>query len=301
MRLSIVISFLLHAALVGVWYLLPADWKPHVVFEPAIPIEILSEAEFAELTAVPPQRETPPEPEPEPEEITPDPLPEPVQEDPAPESVPPPEEVTPVPLPPEPQEEEQPAEPEEPEEPVEEAPQDPTPETPQEDPREEPDQPEPPAETSTPPEDPFASIEDSLGGIDLGDNPRRNPQETMDGSDGANRAGQGDVLTVNEEALLRAHLQKCWNAQPFIGAPQPEKLIVKVEIRLNRDGTLRGEPKVLNAMQIRASGNGYWRIAEREALNAVRDCAPYSFLPPDRYGAWQENQFNFNPAEMAGI
>lgn len=99
---------------------------------------------------------------------------------------------------------------------------------------------------------------------------------------------------------MRAAIQRCWNAGTIIGAPEPEKLIVIIDFELNRDGTLSSSPRVANELQINLSGNQFWRVAQREALSAVVKCAPYSFLPVERYDNWKEFRLNFNPADMVG-
>jgi hypothetical protein len=93
---------------------------------------------------------------------------------------------------------------------------------------------------------------------------------------------------------------RCWNSGTIIGAPEPEKLVVVIEFELNRDGSLASQPRVANALQISMSPNRFWKIAEREALSAVIKCAPYDFLPVERYESWKEFRFNFNPADMVG-
>src|SRR3990167_11375742 len=74
-----------------------------------------------------------------------------------------------------------------------------------------------------------------------------------------------------------------WNASAIIGAPQPEKLVVEIDIDLNRDGSLAGAPRVVNALEINLSGNRFWKVAEQNAIRAVQACAPYDFFDPSRY------------------
>ncbi|MGV6801096.1 MAG: hypothetical protein ACWA5L_04160 [bacterium] len=291
MRVSFLISFLLHATLLGVWYLLPDSWKPQIEIEDIVPVEFLTEAEFAELTSLPPQIEQPIEEVlPEPTDLQPDP--EPVE--PLPEITLPPEPTPATPI--TPPEEIEPA-------PVEEVPE-PTPEK-QEDPQppEEPT-PEPtptPTDDKKPEEDLFASLGDTLDDLTPEDDTSRSaPQEAAIGENRP-QIGDGLKLSASHRALLLAHMVPCWNTQAFIGAPEPERLQVKILFKLNRDGSLIGQPQVLNKARIRASGNGYWQIAERESLNAVRSCAPYNFLPQNRYDDWKEIEMNFNPAQMAGL
>ncbi|MCI5045852.1 MAG: cell envelope integrity protein TolA [Aquisalinus sp.] len=287
MRFAIVSSVLLHVGAFMLAYLSLPDFRDNPLVEVIIPIEILSEAEIAEETSVP---ETTAAPEPEPEAPEPEPEPEPVapEPEPEPEPVTEPEEVVP-PLP-------------EPEEaPVEEAPE-PEPE-PEEQP--EPVQPEPEPESEPDPDNlDLDFLEDALKDL-TPDQQRNAPRETpnaVPGERNQDRIGLGQQLTATEYDRIKAHVEsRCWNTQSFIGAPEPEKLVVRVEFELNRDGTLVGSPTVLNQTQIAVSGNPFWRVAERAAITAVRECAPYDFLPESKYDAWREIILNFNPSEMAGL
>ena len=99
---------------------------------------------------------------------------------------------------------------------------------------------------------------------------------------------------------MRAAIARCWNASTIIGAPEPEKLLVVIDFELNRDGTLASQPRVVNELQINLSGNQFWRVARREAASAVVKCAPYDFLPQERYETWKEFRFNFDPSLMVG-
>jgi hypothetical protein len=100
---------------------------------------------------------------------------------------------------------------------------------------------------------------------------------------------------------MRAAVGRCWQTQALIGAPEPEKLLVQLEVELNRDGTLRGQPRVANGLQISLSGNQFWKVAEQVAIRAVVSCQPYDFLAADRYDSWKDMQLNFDPREMAGF
>ncbi|MBI1393168.1 MAG: hypothetical protein GC152_10560 [Alphaproteobacteria bacterium] len=113
--------------------------------------------------------------------------------------------------------------------------------------------------------------------------------------------GAGDVLAASDITKIRAAVSRCWNASAIVGAPEPEKLQVRLEVRLNRDGSLLENPKVLNATQINLSGNRFWKVAEQNAVRAVVQCQPYDFLKADRYDAWKEIEFVFDPSQMAGF
>ena len=274
MRFGVLASLLFHGCLLGLAFLsLPESLRPDVAPEPFVPIELIADAEYAEQTSVPAASK--------------EPEPEPVEE-------PDLEEVTePDPVEPEPQAEVEP----EPA-PVESEPA-PVPE------KEEPD-PEPKKEPEPKPEEKPDGLDfDRLAGlVDKAKEdepaPANAPSQTTEQADQDRAAvGLGDRLPASDEAKIRAALLDCWT--PPIGAPEAEKLVVEVEFELNRDGTLSGTPRVKNATQINLSGNRFWKVAEREAVNAVIKCQPYSFLSQERYEQWREMKFNFNPSEMLGL
>jgi hypothetical protein len=80
--------------------------------------------------------------------------------------------------------------------------------------------------------------------------------------------------------------------------PNPETLQVSVRFQLNRDGSLRGLPQVVNQAAINLSNNRYLIAAADNARQAVIACEPYSFLPADRYDDWEDVVVNFDPAVM---
>jgi outer membrane biosynthesis protein TonB len=104
-------------------------------------------------------------------------------------------------------------------------------------------------------------------------------------------AGLGSQLTISEYDALRARMMQCWRMPA--DAPDPSKLSVSVDVRLNRDGTLDGAPRLRDSARIAMSGDPYLRIAADRAVRAVQQCAPYSFLPSEKYSTWRELTMNF--------
>ncbi len=277
MRFGVFASLLFHLAILGAAFVsLPSSWRPDVEAEPYIPLELIAEAELDLTTSVPaaapePIAEEEPEPEPEPIiEEEPAPEPGPVAAEPEPE--PEPEPVTVVEAAPEPE---------------------PTP------PKKQPTvKPQRTAELDL---DALSKLVDKSRD-DSAATAREAPSQTAETADRAHRkVGAGDRLTASDETKIRAALRRCWNSNVIIGAPEPEKLLVVIDFVLNPDGTLVAPPKVVNQLQINLSGNRFWKVAEREAVAAVVKCAPYDFLPADRYETWKEFRFNFNPGEMVGM
>ena len=286
MRFGLFASLLLHACIIGAAFLsLPDSWRTKLIEDPVVPIELIAEAELAERTSVPaaapkPKPEAKPEPDlPAPEKIE-TPKPEPKAEpEPAPAPEPPPAK--------EPEPEPAPAEPE---------------------PKPEP-KPEPPKPKPKPKPEPKNDDLDLDALSALVDKARDNqPTSSGGASDPALEAdtaraaiGAGDRLTASEIDKMRAAVARCWNASAIIGAPEPEKLVVVLDIDLNRDGSLKGQPRVVNAMQINMSGNRFWKVAEQNAVRAVSACQPYDFFDQSRYQEWNAFTLNFDPSLMAGF
>ena len=273
MRFGVFTSVVLHLCAVGLAFIsLPEFMRTKVVEAPVIPIELIAEAELAEKTSVPAAA-----PKPKPKAEEPPDLPKPK----AKATKPPPK-----------------AEPEP---------------APRLEPKAEEKKPEPKVETPKPkPKDkpkPKPKPEDlDLDALSaLVDKSRKS--ETASDADAdvmleAERArpaiGAGDRLTASEIDKIKAKIFQCWSVSAFIGAPEPEMLVVVLDFELIRAGTLKGNPRVANAAQINLSGNRFWKVAEQTAVRAVITCQPYDFLDPVRYEHWKEIQLNFDPSQMAG-
>jgi V8-like Glu-specific endopeptidase len=91
-------------------------------------------------------------------------------------------------------------------------------------------------------------------------------------------------------AAMRQKIESCWTVPA--GAPEAERLLIKLEIKLNRDGTLAAYPILLNS-----SSHPSFETAARAAQAAVEACSPYDFLPPDKYAVWNDIIINFDPSQ----
>lgn len=276
MRFGVVASVGLHLAAIGLAFVsLPDAFRTRVEPEPYVPIEIISQAELALKTSVPamtkrPKPEEKPEPpKPKPEEKIEDPKPKPPEEKPKPK----PEEKKPDPLP---KPEVKKPEPDKP-------------------------KPKPKPEKKEPEELDFDRLSALVDKEKSKEEPEDPIESILQGDHDQKQVGAGDKLSASDTAKMQAAIARCWNASALVGAPEPEKLRVEVVFELNRDGSLRSQPRVANALQINLSGNQFWKVAEQVAVRAVVSCAPYGFLAPDRYEAWKEMQLNFDPSVMAGV
>ncbi len=107
---------------------------------------------------------------------------------------------------------------------------------------------------------------------------------TKTGTDNVNKARAEQMLV----ALLNSAFKECWN-KPLAGGGVSAPA-VKLKWNLNPDGTLNGEPKVIQSDR----SNPLAEQAERAAIRAVQTCVPFQ-LPPDQYAVWREITWNFNP------
>jgi colicin import membrane protein len=106
--------------------------------------------------------------------------------------------------------------------------------------------------------------------------------------------GKDSVLSVREQDLLlglvRGQLRNCWQLPG--GGGGSEIPVVTLRWLLNPDGSLHGVPQVENG------GSGPMaKIAVETAIRAVHQCAPFT-LPPDKYDAWKELIWDFDPRRM---
>lgn len=104
--------------------------------------------------------------------------------------------------------------------------------------------------------------------------------------------GADDALAATLADALRQKLAGCWSVPP--GAREAN-ITVKVRFFLNRDGSVVGQPEVLNG-----SGDTLFATTAQSAVSAVMECQRYDFFPPDRYDLWKDNTINFNPNMMFG-
>ena len=63
-----------------------------------------------------------------------------------------------------------------------------------------------------------------------------------------------------------------------------------IRFALNRDGTVKGEPTVVEFQPSR-----FGKAAGDNAIKAVKKCAPYK-LPPEKYEQWSDMQLRLPPS-----
>ncbi len=82
-----------------------------------------------------------------------------------------------------------------------------------------------------------------------------------------------------------------WN--PPVGIQNPDEFVVRVRIRLGRDGKLSAPPQVLT------SGNSpVYNSARDSAVRAVFRGQPFDMLKPEHYEDWKDIELTFDPRDM---
>ena len=110
---------------------------------------------------------------------------------------------------------------------------------------------------------------------------------TADGRDLVLSAREADLL----KGQLNAQLKQCWRLPG--GGGGPETPVVRLAWRMKPDGSLDGEPRILQPQNSPA-----FQVAAEAAMRAVRNCAPFR-LPPDKYAAWGNiTDWEFDPRQM---
>jgi hypothetical protein len=119
--------------------------------------------------------------------------------------------------------------------------------------------------------------------------PAEKPQ-TLGSIDGRAEA----AMTQSELAALQARLYQCWS--PPVAVREAGALVVTVRILLLPDGSLAGEPQIIDA-----GFHPLSQIASESAVRAVVQCAPFGdILRPEKYAVWQQIDFVFDPRQMLG-
>jgi colicin import membrane protein len=94
--------------------------------------------------------------------------------------------------------------------------------------------------------------------------------------------------------IIKDQLEKCWNVPVALqGSQKPP--VPSVRVALNQDGTLSGQPSVVNS-----SSDPLFRVAADSALTATRRCAPLripaQFAP--FYDDWRDVVVNFDARDV---
>lgn len=282
--LSLPLSILLHAGLVAVFLAVGLSSRaPDNLYVPPVPIDVISEAEFAELISVPEmtKAEEPVQEEPSAENV------EPIVE-PRTETQPPAIDPDPVEPDPEPKTEPEGVEPEVTEDPVP--------------PKTEPPKPDPEPTPPAPEEDELdlGDLGEALGEVNLDPDKQSNAPKVVNpgaasGDRNQEQIGAGDKLSITEEVLLQACVQQKYSLDR--NARDWENFVVDISVQLNIDGSLARPVRITNQGAINRSGNAAYQAAARNAQAAITSCFPLDGLDPARYSSWDSFTYQFDPKD----
>lgn len=107
--------------------------------------------------------------------------------------------------------------------------------------------------------------------------------------------GEANALTISETDALRQRMYECWRIP--VDAVNPEELVVEVRVHMRADGSV-SDAYLASPGKVRRSSNPFMQKAARNAVNAVKKCSPYDFLPADKYASWQDMVLRFIPPEV---
>ncbi|MFO1122094.1 MAG: hypothetical protein U1F47_07235 [Hyphomicrobiales bacterium] len=105
-----------------------------------------------------------------------------------------------------------------------------------------------------------------------------------------NLQGADNTLSATAIDALRSRIQQCWSVPP--GAREAN-ITVKVRFQLASDGTVIGEPQIMND-----SAEPLFETTARSTVAAILSCQAYDFLPQEQYDLWKDLILNFNPNMM---
>ncbi|HET7382630.1 MAG TPA: hypothetical protein VFJ59_08610 [Pseudolabrys sp.] len=100
-------------------------------------------------------------------------------------------------------------------------------------------------------------------------------------------------LSQSEIDALRGRLRQCWN--PPVGAADVLKTHVVFRVLFKRDGTILNNPVLVEAPPSQIGP-----VLAESAKRALLQCQPYTMLKPEHYDMWKDMQITFDPRDMFG-
>ncbi len=125
--------------------------------------------------------------------------------------------------------------------------------------------------------------EEASGGAKVSDKPA---------SKGTSTNSFAKKLSRREEDELISRISRCSTGQA--GRNISADLRIKIILELNPDGTFKINPKGRAFGGTEAEQSKFTRDALRYAIR----CAPYDFLPKEKYETWKEIEVTFHPSAM---
>ena len=106
--------------------------------------------------------------------------------------------------------------------------------------------------------------------------------------------GNAAVLSQSEIDALRRRLVECWN--PPVGATNAGNLKVIVRVLFRQDGTVAAPPQL-----VAGPPSAFGPAMAESAKRAILTCQPFKMLRPEHYDLWKDIEIDFDPKEMFGL
>lgn len=126
----------------------------------------------------------------------------------------------------------------------------------------------------------------------------RNEGQRSDRNQRGAGLGTAEVAALEDRvrSLMQRAMQRCWRMP--LDQPDPERLVVTLQFELDRNGNLRGPPRVTNP-QGNFTYDPPMRVAVENAIRAVQTCDPFPFATDpvvgEHYDTWDRIEFTFRP------
>src|SRR3954469_7067012 len=105
--------------------------------------------------------------------------------------------------------------------------------------------------------------------------------------------GKAAQLSQSEIDALRKRLGECWN--PPAGAADGGQLKVVMRVLFKPDATVATPPQL-----VAATASPFGPAMAESAKRAILSCQPFTMLRPEHYQQWKDIEITFDPREMFG-
>ena len=105
--------------------------------------------------------------------------------------------------------------------------------------------------------------------------------------------GNAAVLSQSELDAMRKRLQECWN--PPVGAMSASNLKVVMRVLFKPDGSVASPP-----LLVAGTASSFGPAMAESAKRAILTCQPFKMLRPENYELWKDIEITFDPKDMFG-
>lgn len=104
-------------------------------------------------------------------------------------------------------------------------------------------------------------------------------------------AGSAANLSQSEIDAFRRRITQCWS--PPVGLDNAQELVVVFRVLFNTDGSVKRGPDVIGGKPTAAGP-----IFAESAKRAILQCQPYTMLRKETYDKWKDMELAFRPSDM---